>query len=166
MRIIFIGMPGSGKTTMSKIISDIYQLPFYDLDELIENKHKINIRQLIKKDYELFRKIEAIEMKELFDCTKNSAVISLGGGTPIYNNFKKYLETEDIVFYLKVKKTKLITRLELCNHPMHSLMFNKIEYNKRMRKYRNIADYIIANNNSIKCIIEKIKEIIDAHFNN
>ena len=38
--IVFLGMMGSGKTSIGKLTSKKLKLDFYDIDELIENKLK------------------------------------------------------------------------------------------------------------------------------
>jgi shikimate kinase len=37
MKIILIGLPGSGKTTIGKELASKLNVPFFDLDKVIEN---------------------------------------------------------------------------------------------------------------------------------
>lgn len=59
MNIIFIGMSGSGKTTIGKKTSTILGMEFYDTDEIIGKKIKMEIDSFFEKyGEEKFRIIE------------------------------------------------------------------------------------------------------------
>ncbi|MFL2539575.1 MAG: shikimate kinase [Alphaproteobacteria bacterium] len=54
-RICLIGMPGSGKSTIGKQLSDKLKYSFFDTDEEIEKKEKIKIKDIfLKKGRRLF----------------------------------------------------------------------------------------------------------------
>ena len=52
--IVFLGMMGSGKTTVGKMISKKLNINFYDIDHEIENKTKQSIKDIFKKKGEIF----------------------------------------------------------------------------------------------------------------
>ena len=57
--IVFLGMMGSGKTSIGKLTSKKLKLDFYDIDELIENKLKKKISEIFTlKGEKFFRNIE------------------------------------------------------------------------------------------------------------
>ena len=57
--IVFLGMMGSGKTTIGKLISKKLNLKFYDIDQQIEKKQKMNISDIFSiKGENFFRKLE------------------------------------------------------------------------------------------------------------
>ena len=57
-KIILIGMPGSGKTTIGKILAKELNYNFYDMDDYIEETSKKSIKELFEKSEDEFRNIE------------------------------------------------------------------------------------------------------------
>ena len=81
-RIVLIGAPGSGKSTVGVALAAHLQWPFIDTDALIELKESRKITDLfVDHGEEYFRSVEFETLKEVLQET--SAVISLGGGAPI-----------------------------------------------------------------------------------
>ena len=86
--IVFLGMMGSGKTTVGKMISKKLNIDFFDVDQEIENKTKQSIKDIFEKKGEIFfRKLE--EKVTLAILRKNQGVISLGGGAFLNRNIQK-----------------------------------------------------------------------------
>jgi len=81
-RIVLIGAPGSGKSTVGVALAAHLQWPFVDTDSLIELKESKKITDLfVEKGEDYFRRVEFETLLEVLQET--SAVISLGGGAPI-----------------------------------------------------------------------------------
>lgn len=84
-QIIFIGMPGSGKTVVGREVASELGRKFYDLDEEIEKKIGRSPEQIICEHGEnSFRKLETLTAYELFTRLAKKhevAVIAFGGGT-------------------------------------------------------------------------------------
>jgi shikimate kinase len=81
-RIVLIGAPGSGKSTVGVALAAHLQWPFVDTDSLIEMKESKKITDLFVDNGEAyFRKVEFETLEEVL--RESSAVISLGGGAPI-----------------------------------------------------------------------------------
>ena len=81
-RIVLIGAPGSGKTTVGHALAAHLQWPSIDTDALIELKADKKITDIFVVDgEEQFRALEFEVLKEVLQ--EDSAVISLGGGAPI-----------------------------------------------------------------------------------
>jgi shikimate kinase len=98
-RIVLIGAPGSGKSTVGMALATHLQWPFVDTDALIELKEQKMITDLfVENGEEYFRKVEFEALKEVLQET--SAVISLGGGAPISQPAQDALTSSDstIVF--------------------------------------------------------------------
>ena len=78
MNVVFIGMPGSGKSTFGKYVANILNMPFIDTDSEICKNHG-EIKDIFERGGEqLFREIELKEC-ELIGQNQN-AVIATGGG--------------------------------------------------------------------------------------
>ena len=80
LKLLLAGFKGVGKTTCGRLVAEKLDLPFFDTDELLSNRHKKTIRELHKElEEEHFREEEAKVLEELKEQTK--IVIALGGGT-------------------------------------------------------------------------------------
>jgi shikimate kinase len=98
-RIVLIGAPGSGKSTVGIALAAHLQWSFVDTDALIELKESKKITDLfVDNGEEYFRHVEFETLKEVLEET--SAVISLGGGAPISQPAQDALVASDstIVF--------------------------------------------------------------------
>lgn len=101
-RIVLLGAPGSGKSTVGMALSAHLQWPFVDTDALIELKESKKITDLfVDNGEEYFRSVEFETLKEVLQ--EPSAVISLGGGAPISQQAQAALISSDsIIVFLDV----------------------------------------------------------------
>ena len=111
--IFLIGYMGSGKSRLGRELSNTISYSFYDLDNFITTNEGLAINEIFEKKNELyFRAIEKKYLKELIN-KKDNKVISLGGGTPCYNdNMDLILNTNNSVsIYLNRSIDFLVERL-------------------------------------------------------
>lgn len=103
---------GSGKSTIGKELSKIVGIPFYDLDQIIEETEKVTIKELFANKGEIyFRKIESLIFRNFISNT-SSFILALGGGTPCYANNHEVLQQDGVKsFYLKGSIATLTNRL-------------------------------------------------------
>ena len=101
-RIVLIGAPGSGKSTVGMALAAHLQWPFVDTDALIELKESKKITDLfVDNGEEYFRAVEFEALQEVLQ--EPSAVISLGGGAPISQGAQAALLSSDsIIVFLDV----------------------------------------------------------------
>jgi shikimate kinase len=101
-RIVLIGAPGSGKSTVGVALAAHLQWPFTDTDALIELKESKKITDLFVDDgEEYFRGVEFEVLQEVL--SEDSVVISLGGGAPISSKAQDVLEaSKSIIVFLDV----------------------------------------------------------------
>jgi shikimate kinase len=93
-RIVLIGAPGSGKSTVGVALAAHLQWPFVDTDALIELKESKKITDLfVDNGEEYFRTVEFEILKEVLQ--ESSAVISLGGGAPISQQAQDVILSSD-----------------------------------------------------------------------
>ena len=64
-RIVLIGMMGSGKSTIGKILAKILKFEYIDSDKIIEKKCKMKIKTIFEKYGEYFFRME--EQKIILD---------------------------------------------------------------------------------------------------
>ncbi len=77
-RLVVIGMPASGKSTVGQEVAAALGVPFVDADQVIEERTGKLIREIFTDDgEEAFR---AIEEEVVLDTLTCDGVVSLGGG--------------------------------------------------------------------------------------
>ena len=108
--IVLIGMMGSGKSSIGKILSKKLNISFIDIDRKIEEVESLSISDIFKKNGEnYFRKIEEkISIKYL---KSDNNVISLGGGGFINSSIRKLCEKKCLSFWLNWKNETIINRI-------------------------------------------------------
>ena len=98
-----VGMPGSGKSTIGRLIAEKSGKVFIDTDELIEQKSGMVIPLIFEKyGEEHFRKLEIDAVREAGK--KTGCVISTGGGVvtrmenyePLIQNGRVYFIERDL----------------------------------------------------------------------
>lgn|SRR3989338_3673057 len=110
MNIVLIGMRGSGKTTVGKLLARNFNMKFADTDIMIEKKCSQKIASLIKrKGIEKFRKTESETIKDIAG-TKNT-IIATGGGVIENKINMALLKTNGFVVYLKTSPPVLFERI-------------------------------------------------------
>ena len=109
--LVFLGMMGSGKSSIGSIISKKLNIDFIDIDEEIEKNLGMTISKIFEiKGERYFRKIEeTITLKIL---KKSKMVISLGGGAFLNNKIKKEILDNHISFWLNWDIKSLINRIK------------------------------------------------------
>jgi shikimate kinase/shikimate kinase/3-dehydroquinate synthase len=109
--IVFLGMMGSGKTSIGLLISKKLNLQFYDIDQIIEKKLAMSISDIFeKKGEKFFRNFEEkITLKIL---KKKRAVISLGGGAFINRKVREEILKNHFSFWLNWNSKTLIQRIQ------------------------------------------------------
>lgn len=111
MRIALIGPRGTGKTTITKILSETLYLPVFSTDELIEQKAGIPIPEIVtKQKWEGFRDLEQDIISELSD--RNDAIIDCGGGIVEREiNLKNIKSSGAVIIYLTGSLDVLTSRI-------------------------------------------------------
>jgi shikimate kinase len=85
-KIFLLGFMGSGKSTLGKKLANKLNVPFFDLDKIIEEQIGISIAEIFKtKGEEYFRTLETQVLKQLI-YKQAKFVIATGGGAPCFNN--------------------------------------------------------------------------------
>lgn len=150
INITFIGMPGTGKSTIASYISKKYNYKLIELDEYIEQKNNMNLFELINKyGDEGFNIIEETACLSI-PYHNNKMVISTGGSVINSNKSMKYMNnSNNIIIYLKTDFNTLKKRTN--NFTNRGIVFNNMTplelYNSRDILYTKYSDLIIDTNN-------------------
>ena len=109
--LVLVGMMGSGKSSIGKLLSKKLEFEFLDTDNKIEEIEKKTISEIFKINGEkYFRNIEEVISLKLLKL--NNKVIALGGGGYINPNIRKYTQKKCISVWLDWKNETLINRIK------------------------------------------------------
>ena len=109
--IVLVGMMGSGKTTIGKLLAEELGLPFYDSDNEIEKNLGKKINDIFEEYGELFFRNEELNFFEK-KIKQKQMIISSGGGSFINEEIQKIIKKDCISIWLKAGKETLINRLK------------------------------------------------------
>lgn len=111
MIISLVGYMGSGKSHVSKILSEKLNFKLIDLDKEISKRNKMTISEIFDKKGEIyFRKLERETLEEILASEKN-VILSLGGGTPVYYNNMEIINHNSKSVFLRASVATLAERL-------------------------------------------------------
>lgn len=112
MKVVLIGYMASGKSAVGKLLAKESLLDFIDLDAYIEAKEKKSIPTIFKENGEIYFRLKEAEcLSELLN-SKNSFVLSVGGGTPCYGKNMELINTLAQSIFLKASINTLCERLK------------------------------------------------------
>lgn len=163
MNIYFIGLIGSGKTTLGSILSQRLGWPFFDLDQEMDRELGKSFHELVQKEGWLpFREREYNICKQFSKIKK--AVIALGGGTIRYEWNRDVLEKTGITILLEADISVLIERVRIADRPRVNPGVSLEEdlqsiWKSSKQLYYQAADLIYRTDNE-KSIAEEVEEII------
>ncbi|MBU1912126.1 MAG: shikimate kinase [Candidatus Omnitrophica bacterium] len=120
--IILVGFMGTGKSVVGKKLAAKLDKDFVELDDMIESKEKMAIKDIFEKKLEpYFRQVEKEAVKEA--AKRKNVVISAGGGAVMDEENFKNLKNSGIIICLKaspdtiLKRTKNLKTRPLLNVP-------------------------------------------------
>ena len=163
MSFFLVGYMGSGKSTLGKKVSEILNLSFLDLDDLIEKDVDMSIHDIFNKKGEVFFRKKEREVLLNYDFASN-AIIATGGGTPCFYNNHNFIKSIGTMIYLKVSPNEIVKRLQFDNK--RPLLFNnKLNLYKFVNQqlssrecYYSMSDYILESDN---ILIDELLAIIN-----
>jgi len=164
--LIFLGMMGSGKSSIGSLVAKKLQLNFIDIDNEIETELGLSIKKIFEtKGENYFRKFEEkITLKKL---KLNPVVISLGGGAFTNRNIRKEVIKNHLSFWLNWSNEILVNRIK--NSKKRPLVSNASEneiidlIKKRSNIYSKALYKIECDSLTKKEIVKKILNIYEAH---
>ena len=154
--IVLVGMPGSGKTTVGKLLAKKLQLEFLDTDDLITEKYG-NITDIFKtKGEAVFRDYESEVIKEI--SAVGGKVIATGGGAVLRPQNTDLLKRNGRIYFLDRPLESI------CATPDRPLSSNRKDLEKRFNErydiYRNCADRHITSDgtetDTVNAVLEDI----------
>ncbi len=140
--IVLTGMPGSGKSTVGKLLAEKLGRPYFDVDACITEKTGRTPAEIISAEGEpAFRDIESEVIRSL--AMETGAVIATGGGAVLRDENVDALRMNGKIFFLDRPLERLLPTED---RPLSSTKEAIIaRYNERYDRYISTADVVITN---------------------
>ena len=138
LNIVLVGMPGCGKSTAAKTLSDMLGRELIDTDDLIRENEGREIPEIFKDNgEEYFRNAETAAVK--FAGKQSGKIIATGGGALLRDENKEALKQNSVVVFLKREISQLDTegRPLSINNPLEEM------YKKRLPHYEAVCDITV-----------------------
>jgi len=164
--IVLIGMMGSWKTTVGKLLSEKMKCDFIDLDHEIENESGFLIKDLFNTfGEEKFRTLETAILKT--SLARENCLISTGGGTILSEKNRLLIKKSGYVILLRATPETLDSRIQYTSkRPLLSDGAAKREilekiWEERTSLYLESADHILDTDNFTP---DEVVEGIERHL--
>lgn len=159
MKIFVVGFMGAGKTTLGRELATRLEIPFFDLDELVETSEGMTIKKIFEEKGEpYFRKRE----RDLLRTTKwlERGVIATGGGTFTFEENVQFIKSEGFSIYLSAPFPLLRSRIggKAAERPMfHDELATLELFHHRLKFYKQ-ADLTVElrEDETIRQVLERI----------
>lgn len=146
--LIFVGLPGSGKSTVGRSVAEQIGATFADLDKVVERQQGMPIERIFAELGEVaFRRMESEAMGTLLE--GDPCVLSPGGGWAAQPGEMTRAKEHGLVVYLKTMVTTAVERTKM--HDYRPLLMSDDPY-ERMREllrerepFYAMADSVIDN---------------------
>ena len=159
-KIVLIGPPGAGKSSIGRSLSKEMDMPFIDSDSEIEKIAQKKISEIFVDDGEqAFRKIEVEVVSNLL--RDFSGVIALGGGAPMNAEIQIKLEKSDFpVIFIDVSISQAANRVGF-NKDRPLLLINPRQQwmnlmSERRPIYERLATDTVSSDNNKPAEVAKI----------
>lgn len=149
-----MGIKHSGKTSLGKLLAKKLNLPFMDLDNLLEEQYSkeriLNFRELYLKLGESgFRELETAALNSI--SIQQKGVLALGGGTIDNSEAMEIAQKAEILVFLDAEEQILYKRIERNGFPSFlekspEKLFSEL-FKRRRLLYKNIATITISISN-------------------
>ncbi|MCC0700259.1 shikimate kinase [Clostridioides sp. ZZV15-6383] len=163
-KLILIGMPGSGKTTIGKLLAQEYNCSFCDMDDYISQISQKSITELFSEGEGVFRDYETQACKEL--SISDKTVVSTGGGVIKKNVNMDILKETGIIVFINRPIQRILEDININPRPLlkngKDRLYNL--YNERINLYKRFSDIEILNDKSLNNAVYNITNEISENF--
>ena len=159
--VILIGMMGSGKTTVGKLVADRLKLTLVDTDHMIASREGMTIPEIFESQGEpYFRSLETGVAMGL--SLRTDLVVACGGGLPLQEAAMAALKDSGVVFWLDRDPAEIYDSEDMSGRPLaqggrDAFLQRAAE---RREVYRGWADHRVADFTSPISTAARIFEVL------
>ena len=99
MKVFLLGLMGSGKSFWAERLSEILNIPWFDLDTEIEKKEKKTIASIFETEGEKVFRLKETQALQTFS-NHEKFILSTGGGTPCFHENMKWMNDQGITIWI------------------------------------------------------------------
>lgn len=170
--IVLIGMPGSGKSTIGKMLAEKLTLPFVDTDHLIEAEQQCALQHIV--DTKGYLHLRQLEEQVLLGIDKENHIIATGGSAVYSTRGMDYLHADNMIIFLDISFEQMLARIDNASQHASDRGLAKSAsqsleemYAERLTLYQRYADMaILCNGRSAEDICQEITNSIGSRHNN
>ena len=147
--IVLIGMPGCGKSTIGRLLARRLNVPFFDSDQVIEQRLGETIRSYFDREGEsAFRDVEEAVLRDVLQPAASDAVVATGGGAVLRPANRQQMRVAAQVIYLRATPEDIFRRVRY-DTKRHLLQVDnplaKLQELYRVRDplYRETAHFVV-----------------------
>ena len=109
--VVIVGMMGAGKTTLGQELAGKLNIPFTDIDRLIEKRDGMSISGIFEiQGEEVFRQKEFQTICEVLK--QGVGIVSVGGGAFIQKSVREFVRAHAYSLWLKVEPEEIYQRIK------------------------------------------------------
>ena len=158
--IVLIGMPGSGKTTIGKILAAKLSRNFCDADHLLEKWEGTTIKELFAVSEENFRDAETRTIKKL--AAARDLVIATGGGVVKRPENMELLKANGTIIFIDRSPELICADVDVASRPLLAAGRQRIFelYKERFGLYQKYKDFVVVNKGEPETVANEIINIL------
>ena len=156
--IVLIGMPGCGKTTIGKILSEKLNMNYCDIDEYIEKNTGKTISEIFLAGEGEFRRIEREAVLEVSQ--GDNRVIATGGGVVKSLVNIENLRKKGIIIFINRPIENIMADIDIDTRPLIKDKKERLYtlYKERYPLYKEYSHYEVINIGDLEEVIGRIIE--------
>ncbi|MBQ1821591.1 MAG: chorismate mutase [Clostridia bacterium] len=158
--IVLIGMPGSGKTSVARHLSDLLNRPIASTDEAVEERIGTTIESMFRTQGEAaFRSVETEVVRALSSVW--GSIIATGGGTILSDENRAVLRENSRIYYIR----RPLCSLDTAGRPL-SQGIGALErlYEQRHALYESFSDVQLDGGEDFRVTAQVIANEFRTHF--
>lgn len=156
--IVLIGIMGSGKSTVGKLLAEACSYDFIDADDYLVDKFQMSIPDMFKISEDYFRDHETECLKDFIGL--DHTVIAMGGGVVVKDCNIPLLKRIGTVIYLDRPIKNIVGDVDTSGRPLLKDGAEKLYAldQERHEKYLNACDLHLINDQKAEDAVEKIRK--------
>ena len=165
--IFVIGMPGCGKSSLSKKVASNMGLNYVDTDQRIEQAFGCPTAQIFERYGEqAFRNAETNVLIEL--TREPGSLVSTGGGMALRENNREIMRNHGVIVLIDRPLEDIMSDIKLDRRPMLARKgLSEVErlYHERIDVYRAAADAVLDNSHGYYAGVAGMEKLLRSMFN-